>query len=249
MTTPASAPKSDRERALELVDVSRETLALLDRFVDLLAAAQRTTNLISNASMAQVWTRHVADSFQLLALALEAKVWVDLGSGAGFPGLVLACGLVNNPGAKVHLVESTQKKANFLRQAAAALGVPVIVHAVRIEDFVNSSGVTADIVVARALAPLNKLLGLARPLLERGAKGLFMKGQDVAAELTKAARYWRFEPRLIPSKTHQDGRIVAIDGLERRSNVGPTPSGSVGSTSGRNPGRASSGRSRSARSR
>ena len=228
------AAKSDRERALELVAVSRETLALLDRFAALLAAAQRTTNLISNASMAQVWTRHVADSFQLLALAPEAKSWIDLGSGAGFPGLVLACGLVNTPGAEVHLVESTQKKANFLRQSAAALGVPATVHAVRIEDFVNSSSGTADIVVARALAPLNKLLGFARPLLERGAKGLFMKGQDVAAELTEAARYWRFESRLIPSKTHEDGRIVAIDGLERRSNVGAPPSGKAGPTSGRN---------------
>ncbi len=215
-SAPDSALEADRERALRLTPVSRETLARLDRFVELLVTAQRTTNLISKSSVPALWTRHIADSLQLLDLAPEAKLWVDLGSGAGFPGLVIACALAETPGFHIHLVESTQKKAIFLSQAAALIGAPVTVHAVRIEDFVNSFTMTPDVVVARALAPLDRLLGLAWPLLEKGAQGLFPKGQDVARELTEAARYWRFEPRLVPSKTHPLSRIVCIRGIERR---------------------------------
>lgn len=207
---------ADRDRALRLTPVSRETVALLDRFVELLVATQRTTNLISKSSVSTLWTRHIADSLQLLDLAPGAKVWVDLGSGAGFPGLVLACALSVAPGAQVHLVESTKKKANFLGQAAALVGAPVTVHAVRIEDFVNSFAATPDVVVARALAPLDKLLGLARPLLEKGAQGLFPKGQDVEHELTQAAKYWSFKPVLVPSKTNPLSRIVCIRGIKRR---------------------------------
>ncbi len=213
---PDSALEADRERALGLTPVSRETLARLDRFVGLLLDEQRKTNLISNASVPTLWTRHIADSLQLLDLAPNAKFWVDLGSGAGFPGLVLACALAETPSAEVHLVESTKKKAEFLIRAASLIGVPVTVHAVRIEDFVQSFAGKLDAVVARALAPLDKLLGLARPLLEKGAQGLFPKGQDVEHELTEAARYWKFEPRLVPSKTHPQSRIVCIRGLERR---------------------------------
>jgi 16S rRNA (guanine527-N7)-methyltransferase len=212
---PQSALASDRERALAITPVSREAQARLDRFVDLLLAEQSHTNLISNSSVATLWTRHIADSLQLLDLAPDAKVWIDLGTGAGFPGLVLACGLADRPRSQVHLVESALKKANFLQRAADHIGAPVMVHAARIEDFANTVALKPDVVTARALAPLNKLLGLARPLLEKGAQGLFPKGQDVAHELTEASKYWNFEPTLVPSKTQPSSRIVCVRGPVR----------------------------------
>ena len=213
---PDSALESDRQRALALTPVSREAAARLDRFVALLLDEQRKINLICKASVATLWTRHIADSLQLLELAPDARLWVDLGSGAGFPGLVLACALADSPGAQVHLVESTLKKANFLRQTANLIGAPVMVHAVRIEDFLKTFGAKPDVVTARALAPLDKLLGLAQPLLEKGAQGLFPKGQDVEHELTQASKYWSFEPVLVPSKTQPLSRIVCVRSVARR---------------------------------
>ena len=114
---PAPDLAADRARALVLTDVSRETTARLDRFVELLLTWQRTTNLIAPSTVPRLWTRHIADSLQLLDLAPDARVWVDLGSGAGFPGLAIACALTGRPGAVVHLVESNAKKAAFLREA------------------------------------------------------------------------------------------------------------------------------------
>ena len=157
----------------------------------------------------KIWTRHVADSLQLLALAPKsAKRWIDLGTGAGFPGLVIACDLVQAPGEQVHLVESTQKKAAFLREVVTTLALPAIVHARRIEEFAAHTIPAFDVVTARALAPLDKLIGYAIPLLKRGAVGLFPKGQDVEAELTQASKSWNIEAELIPSLTDPRGRIV-----------------------------------------
>ena len=210
---------ADRTRALEMPVVSRETpetLALLDALVDLLLESSERQNLISRSTRGSIWTRHVADSLQLLALAPNARIWIDLGSGAGFPGLVIACALHVRAGARVHLVESTGKKASFLREAANHLGVPAIVHNVRIEDFVKNFKETADVVTARALAPLDRLLVLAEPLLKKPVLGLFPKGQDVDAELTQASKYWNIDMELVPSKTSPQGRIVVIKDLRRR---------------------------------
>ena len=113
----ASDLAADRARALALTPVSRETSERLDRFVELLLRWQRTTNLIAPSTLSRLWTRHIADSLQLLELAPQARVWVDLGSGAGFPGLVIAVALTGKPGAAIHLVESNAKKAAFLREA------------------------------------------------------------------------------------------------------------------------------------
>ena len=208
---------ADRERALALMPVSRETTARLDRFVELLIAWQQHTNLIARSTMSMLWTRHVADSLQLVGLAPGARVWADLGSGAGFPGLVIACAIAEIEGAHVHLVESIGKKATFLREAARVTGAPVTVHAMRIEDFVDSGAKTLDVVTARALAPLPELLRLLYPLLKKGALGLFPKGQDVAAELTEAAKYWKVQPSLIQSRTDSKGRIVMVRGIEPMS--------------------------------
>jgi 16S rRNA (guanine527-N7)-methyltransferase len=203
---------ADRAQAVALNQdsVSRETWNRLDRLVERLLQVQQHTNLVAKSTLPHVWTRHVADSLQLLALEPGAMRWIDIGSGAGFPGLVIACALADTVGAEVHLVESTQKKANFLRDCANALGVPAIVHARRIEDFGKVNKRAFDVVTARAVAPLDKLLGYAIPLLKRGGVGLFPKGQDVEAELTTASKSWTIEADLIPSKTDPRGRIVRV---------------------------------------
>ena len=208
---------ADRELALKLAPVSRETTARLDRFVEMFVPFAQHTNLVARSTLPTVWSRHVADSLQLLPLAPDAKCWVDLGSGGGFPGIVVACALADTTDASVHLVESIGKKAAFLRQAVEQLGLPAVVHAVRIEDFVKNSHLRPDVVCARALAPLEELLKLAHPLLRSGALGLFHKGQDVEGELTKASKSWNIDAELIPSKTSLQGRIVAVRRLLQRS--------------------------------
>jgi len=141
---------------------------------------------------------------------------VDFGSGAGFPGLVLACALADTPGARVHLVESNTRKAAFLREAARATGAPAVIHPVRIGDFVDNPPESVEIVTARALAPLVELLSAAYPLLRYGAQALFPKGQDVEAELTEAAKCWSIEGSLAPSLTDPKARIVCITGANQK---------------------------------
>ena len=205
---------SDRDAALKLTPVSDDALARLDKFVALLTDWQRRINLIAPSTLPNIWTRHVADSLQLLPHAPNAKVWVDLGSGAGFPGIPIACALAQTPGAEVHLVESNGKKAAFLREVLRITAVPAVVHAERIENFGDSFGGQADVVTARALAPLKSLCDQAFPLLAKGAIGLFLKGQDVEAELTEAAKYWTVEAELKPSVTSRDGVIVVVRSLK-----------------------------------
>lgn len=213
----AAALAADREAALALVPVSRETLARLDRFVVTLLTWQRRINLIAPASVRAIWTRHIADSLQLLSLAPTAKIWLDLGSGGGFPGLVVACALGETAGARVHLVESNGKKAAFLREAIRVTGASAIVHQARIEQMGTKLGEPVEVVTARALAPLAELLALAEPWLKKGAQALFPKGQDVGAELTEASKYWNIEALLVPSKTDPQARIVSLSRAERRN--------------------------------
>lgn len=226
---------ADRDRAFSLTPVSRETAARLDRFVALLIAWEEHTNLIARSTIPVIWTRHIADSLQLLALAPQAKVWADLGSGAGFPGLVLACALAQSRGAEVHLVESIGKKAAFLRDAVRVTGAPAIVHAMRIEDFVDKAPESIEAVTARALAPLPKLLSLAYPLLKKGGVGLFLKGQDVGSELTAAAKYWKIQSDLVRSRTDQRAQILIAKALEpqRGGGLGKTPHRAFGKASKR----------------
>jgi len=215
--TAVSAPGLDRDRAraLKLVPVSRETAAKLDDFISDLLKWQQRVNLIAPSTAGQLWTRHVADSLQLLQLAPGARKWIDLGSGGGFPGVVIAAALAEREG-HIDLVESNAKKAAFLRETVRRLALPALVHAARIEDFVSRYADSAEIVTARALAPLVELLGYAEPLLKKGAQALFPKGQDVEAELTAASKYWKIGARLAPSLTDARGRIVVVDTAERR---------------------------------
>jgi 16S rRNA (guanine527-N7)-methyltransferase len=202
---------------LALVPVSRETEARLDRYLDLLREWQAKTNLVAPSTLPHLWTRHVADSLQLLTLASTAKTWVDLGSGGGFPGVVLACALAETPGAVVHLVERNAKRAAFLREALRITSAPGIVHLDAIEDIVDRIAGPIDCVTARALAPLNQLIGFAEPLVKKGAKALFLKGQDVEAELTEATKYWNIQPILHASLTGGQGWIVELDSIARRN--------------------------------
>jgi len=218
---PERVEPADRDRALALTPVSRETLERLDRYVALLLTWQRTTNLIAPSTVSHLWMRHVADSLQLLDLAPEARVWVDLGAGGGFPGLVIACALAGRPGAHVHLIESNTKKAAFLREVQHLTETPASVHAARIEDFAASFEGPADVVAARAVAPLKSLLDQCFPLLGKsGAMGLFPKGQNAELELrqareSRAAKAWTMNATLVPSRTDPAGRIVVIRDVER----------------------------------
>lgn len=167
----------DRSAALKLVPVSRETLERLDAYVALLGQWRKAVNLIAESTFAEVWTRHVADSAQLLAFAPQAKIWVDMGSGAGFPGLVIAMQLAGQPGARVHLIESDQRKCAFLREAARVTRAPAIIHNERIEAAAARIADAVDAVTARALAPLPKLIDFSKIWLARGAVGVFPRGR------------------------------------------------------------------------
>ena len=207
---------ADKAAALALTPVSRETEARLDRYVALLLEWQAKTNLVAPSTLPNLWTRHISDSLQLLSLAPSAKAWVDLGSGGGFPGVVLACALAETPDASIHLVERTAKKAAFLREAIRVTAAPGTVHLADIGDSVDRITGSIDCVTARALAPLHQLIGFAEPWVRKGAKALFLKGQDVDAELTEATKYWNIEPKLHSSRTGGHGWIVELGSIERR---------------------------------
>lgn len=218
MTKPPAIPPSasDKDQALTLTPVSRETEERLDAYVALLLRWQATTNLVAPSTLPHLWTRHIADSLQLLDLMPSARKWIDLGSGGGFPGIVLACALADDSGAMVNLVERNTRKAAFLREALRVTGGRGTVHTMDIGDYVDSLNTPVDCVTARALAPLETLLGFAEPLVKNGAVAVFPKGQDVGQELTEATKYWTIDPQLYPSRTGQ-GWIVEIGSIERRS--------------------------------
>jgi len=209
--TVAASP--DRQAALAPFDVSRETS---DRLAVLAAELQRwqaVKNLVGPATLKEVWTRHIADSLQLLAHAPAARLWLDLGSGAGFPGLVIAIA-GQERGLSAHLVESNSRKCAFLRHVARLTGAPATVHEARLEAVVPNFVGRADVVSARALAPLAQLLAWTEPLLTSGTVGLFPKGRDAAAELTHAQKMWRFDLAILPSRTDPEARVLRIAHLE-----------------------------------
>lgn len=208
----------DRAKAEALFpDVSRETWARLDVLVAQLLKWQKTINLVAPKTLDEVWTRHVADGLQIIDIApASAKIFVDLGSGGGFPGLVLAAALAERPGAHIHLIESDQRKSAFLRESVRAMKVPATVHNARIESALAAWPHGADIVTARALAPLKKLTELAYPLLKAGTVGIFPKGQDVESELTEATKYWSLSCELVPSRTEEAARLAVVSEVRPR---------------------------------
>jgi len=184
---------NNRRLALRLVPVSRETEDRLAAFVDLIARWRKTTNLISESTFAAVWTRHIADCAQLIALAPAAKRWIDMGSGAGFPGLVIAIQLTGVPDAVVHCIESDQRKCAFLREAVRATGAVATIRPERVEAIEPSSLEAVDAVTARAFAPLSPTLKLARPWMERGAVGVFPRGESAKEQLAALSQASAYE--------------------------------------------------------
>jgi 16S rRNA (guanine527-N7)-methyltransferase len=244
-------------------DVSRETIARLISYERLLRQWQKAVNLVAPSTLDDVWHRHFADSAQLLALAPNTRTWVDLGSGAGFPGLVVAILLADtashivpsplagerqgggnlrtpneeatptpNPSPqgggepvgdrggwpRVTLIDSNARKCAFLRevvrQTAISDGATVEILSIRVENAATHATLEQpDVVSARALAPLDKLISLAAPLFAPHSVGLFLKGREFAAEVEAARRAWSFKLELVQSRTERDGRIAVISEL------------------------------------
>jgi len=201
---------ADRRAALRLVPVSRETEDRLALFVDLLDRWRGKTNLIADSTFPTVWTRHIADSAQLLALAPKARRWVDMGAGAGFPGLVIAIQLADVPGAVVHCVESDRRKCAFLREAARATGPAAQIHPLRVEALDPETLGPVDAVTARAFAPLPLTLKLARPWIERGAVAVFPRGESAREQIAALPRAGTYAIETMSSVVNPKAAILRI---------------------------------------
>jgi len=197
-------------------DVSRETTDRLIAFEEQFRKWSSAINLASPSTLADLWNRHILDSAQLFPLASDAKRWLDLGSGGGFPGIVTACFLKESPGASIDLVESAGKKAAFLRTAAGHLAVPARIHSTRIEAMWDKIDVP-DVVTARALASLSDLFKLAEPWLTSGSKALFQKGRDYQREIDESRVGWSFDLVQHESAIDNSSVILEISNLRRIS--------------------------------
>lgn len=198
--------------------VPRETCERLERHRALLARWSPRINLIGPRELEAYWGRHALDSAQLLRHAPDALRWIDIGSGAGFPGIVVGCLLAGREGAMVDLVETNPKKAAFLREAVRETGAAARVLNVSIDDLAGArtDDDVYDIVTARAFAPLPRIISSAKPILDRGATGLFLKGAEYRAELAAAAdEGWTLKVETLESLSDPDGRILRIEGAER----------------------------------
>jgi 16S rRNA (guanine527-N7)-methyltransferase len=214
---------STKREQLEKVagPVSRETFERLEAFEAAFIQWAGRINLAAPSTLSSVWTRHILDSAQLIRLApADALRWVDLGSGGGFPGAILAVLLAERQGAKIHLVESNGKKSAFLQTVLDRVGAPARVHRARIEDAFRLTG-PADVVTARALAPLGKLLSLAQPWLSHDARALFHKGRDYSVELEECRDRWQFDLVIHADAVDPQGRILEITAL-RRARLAPS---------------------------
>ena len=214
----ANRPQSDAPPAFDLDDfarvrpVSHETKVALARYDALLLKWAGKINLVGKATLADRWRRHFLDSAQVFdLLPAGARRLIDLGAGAGFPGLVLAI-LGAARGLRVELIESDQKKCAFLRAVTRETAAPAVVHAARAEALRLPP---ADIVTARALAPLNELLELAAPFVGETTRGFFLKGRDVDVELTRAAKYWKLDVIRHPSRTAPEATILEVRSFRR----------------------------------
>ncbi len=189
-------------------------MADLESFIARLTEANAVMNLVGPDSLPDVWNRHIWDSAQLLEMRPNAKTWADLGAGAGFPGVVLAILLRDRPDSHVWLIDSLGKRCRFLQEVVDGLSLRATVINGRAED----QRVKVDIVTARAVAPMEKLLAYAQPYLQRGAQGLFLKGEKAEAELIEARKVWQFDSDLSVSRSDPRGRIVSVRSLRRVPN-------------------------------
>ena len=208
----------DPEAFAAQFDVSRETLTSLLAYQALLGRWQQRINLVGPATLDDFWARHAADSAQLLALAGDQRIWLDLGSGGGFPGLIVAI-MLTESGGHVHLVESDGRKAAFLRTVIREVGVPASVHNRRAEELAMAGeAFLADVQVisARALAPLPDLLELVAPFFNSSTIALLHKGAGWQDELTRAEQCWNIDVEALPSRTHDAARVLCLRHLSRR---------------------------------
>lgn len=189
-------------------------MADLHTLVEQLAEANEVMNLVGPDSLPDVWNRHIFDSAQLLDLRPKAATWADLGAGAGFPGLVLAILLKDRADSHVWLIDSLGKRCRFLQAAVDALSLRATVVNGRAEE----QRIKVDVVTARALAPMERLLAYAQPYLQRGAQGLFLKGEKAEVELIEARKVWQFDSDLSVSRSDPRGRIVSVRSLRRVPN-------------------------------
>lgn len=202
--------EAGREEAFRLFPELKPIEAELDAFAALLKRWQAKINLVSTPTLGDLWLRHFADSAQVHAAAPHVKRWADIGSGAGFPGLVTALLLKSTPGAVVHLIESDLRKAGFLRAVSRETAAPAIIHAERAESVLPKLPGQIEGVSARALASLPRLLQLAELPLQEGAIGVFLKGEDWRDELTAVEALGSFDCESAASRTRQGARIVVI---------------------------------------
>lgn len=197
-----------------LMNATPAQMADLHTFIARLTEANAVMNLVGPDSLPDVWNRHIRDSAQLLEMKPNAKTWADLGAGAGFPGLVLAILLKDRSDSHVWLIDSLGKRCRFLQEVVDALSLRATVINGRAED----QRVKVDVVTARAVAPMEKLLAYAQPYLQRGAQGLFLKGEKAEAELIDARKVWQFDSDLSVSRSDPRGRIVSVRSLRRVQN-------------------------------
>jgi 16S rRNA (guanine527-N7)-methyltransferase len=193
-----------------LADLPDETLRRLKTYANLLEKWRRVINLAGKSSLDDLWVRHFADSLQVAEEVPEARRWLDLGSGAGFPGLVIAIKYADAPGALVHLVEANQRKCAFLQNVIRETSAPAIVHCGRLEKILPALDEQIDAVSARAVAPLEALLGYGEKFIHQGAVGVFSKGKLFEAELTDSLTGGKYLITTIESKTCAAGRLVLV---------------------------------------
>jgi len=217
MTDPARSRKRYGPEDLRRdFGATRDQIEKLETYAELLRKWQNAINLVARDSLDSIWQRHFADSAQLLRLIPAGSICLDFGSGAGFPGMVIAM-LSANDGTRVHLVESNARKCAFLRAVARQTGTAVEIHNARVEEYaVRGTVSNVDVVMARGVAPLARLLELSHPFFRDGMTGLFLKGRRADAEILEARRAWMFDLRAHPSETEKGAKLLEIGGLGRR---------------------------------
>jgi 16S rRNA (guanine527-N7)-methyltransferase len=207
------------EELMRVFSVSRETVDRLKIYESALRKWQRAVNLVAPKTLPEIWHRHFADSLQIARLVpASAKSLVDMGSGGGFPGLVLAALFADTGGPAVTLVESDQRKCAFLRDTARAMEIPVDILSTRIENDANLAALSSvDVVTARALASLDNLLTLVSPYVTDATTCIFMKGRDADREIIEARQRWCFDVYEQTSITDQAAKILVVNRLAAHS--------------------------------
>lgn len=203
--------ESDWQAALELVPSLAQLVDELKIYERLLVKWQTKLNLVGRSTVSDIWVRHFADAAQLIGQAPLSRRWADLGSGGGFPGMVIAIAMKHHRAGEMHLIESDKRKASFLREVSRETGSRAVIHNARCEEVLPQ--IAPEVLVSRAMASLADLIGYAEPFVENGAIALFMKGRDIASELTQISIPSNFSLSVSPSQVDADSSIVRIQAI------------------------------------